>query len=496
MLTTQTRNPIESRRCLFGWAVGIALGLGLSLSPRGVAADPRPAFRAGAATNNISPWLGLSINGGMRDHKAEHVHDELHARALVLDDGKTRLAIVVADSCMIPREVVAEAKARIRERSGIEPDHVLISATHAHSCPAAAGVFQSDADESYRKFLATRIADAVQRGINNLAPARIGWGVGKNDRQVFNRRWKMKPGTIPADPFGKTTDQVEMNPPGGSPNLIEPAGPIDPEVSVVSVQSTDGRPMALLANYSLHYVGGVGSNHASADYFGVFADRVRERLEADRLDPPFVAMMTNGTSGDINNVNFREPRKPPPPYAQIRIVADDLAEEAVRVAKAIEYQDRVSLDARAADLTLGVRMPSKEDVERAEALLSRAKGPDLRAVEEIYARETVLLSKSPDKVTATVQAIRIGTLGIVAIPCEVFVEIGLDLKARSPFRPTFTIELANGYNGYLPTRAQHALGGYETWRARSSYLEVDAAAKITDKLLALLGELKQAAPAP
>ena len=186
----------------------------------------------------------------------------------MLDDGKTKLAIVVCDSCMIPREVITDAKRLIRERSKLEPDHVLISATHAHSCPTAGSVFQSDPDPEYLKFLAVRIADAVQRAINNLAPAKIGWGVGKNAEQVFNRRWKMKPGTIPADPFGKTTDRAKMNPGVANPNLVEPAGPIDPEVPVVSVRSTDGRPIALLANYSLHYVGGVGAGHASADYFG------------------------------------------------------------------------------------------------------------------------------------------------------------------------------------------------------------------------------------
>jgi hypothetical protein len=82
---------------------------------------------------------------------------------------------------------------------------------------------------------------------------------------------------------------------------------------------------------------------------------------------------------------------------------------------------------------------------------------------------------------------RIGDLGIAAIPCEVFVEIGLEIKAKSPFKPTFAISLANGYNGYLPTPEHHKLGGYETWRARSSYLEVDAAPKIVDTVMELFG---------
>ncbi len=455
------------------------------------AADPPKVFRAGAAMTNISPWLGLSMNGGMRDNTVVQVHDELHARAIVLDDGSTRLALVVCDSCVIPREIVAEAKRLIRDRSHLEPDHVLISATHAHSCPTAGAAFQSEPDARYTEFLAVRIADAVQQGINNLAPAKIGWGAGRNADQVFNRRWKMKPGTIAPSPFG-TTDLVKMNPTPGSSDLVEPAGPIDPQVSVVSVQTLQGRPIALLANYSLHYVGGVGPGHASADYFGAFADRVQQLLQADRLDPPFVAIMSNGTSGDINNINFREAPPRWTAYSRIRLVADVLAGEAVRVARSIDHREQVTLDARAADLKLGVRKPDAEEIARAETIVKNAAGPEMKTLDEIYARETLLISKRPDQVDATIQALRIGSLGIVAIPCEVFVEIGLDLKARSPLKPVFTIELANGYNGYLPTKAQHALGGYETWRARSSYLEVDAADKITVKALELLGDLKSA----
>lgn len=102
----------------------------------------------------------------------------------------------------------------------------------------------------------------------------------------------------------------------------------------------------------------------------------------------------------------------------------------------------------------------------------------MKTLPEIYARETVLLADYPDTVPVTIQAIRIGGLGIAAIPCEVFVEIGLAIKDQSALKPAFTIELANGYNGYLPNGAHDELGGYETWRARSSYLETGAADKI------------------
>ena len=156
-------------------------------------------FRAGAATSNITPPLGTSINGGMVDRRATHVHDELHARCLVLDDGTTKLAFAIVDSCMVPVDVIDAAKKIVAERTGIPATHVLVSATHTHEAPTAAAVFQSDPDPAYLAFLSTRIADGIQRAANNLEPARIGWGVAEEPNHVFNRRWKLKPGTMPAN---------------------------------------------------------------------------------------------------------------------------------------------------------------------------------------------------------------------------------------------------------------------------------------------------------
>src|SRR5262245_44975653 len=245
--------------------------------------QPERQFRAGAATSNITPWLGISSNGGMQDRVPQRVHDELHARALVLDDGQSRLALVTVDSCMVPRHILDAAKELIHQHTGLAPEHILISATHTHTAGTATPVFQSEADSEYQLFLTRKIADAVRIALNNLEPARIGWSVGQVPQHVFNRRWKMRSGTVAPNPFGGI-DQVKMNPPVGSPDLIDPAGPTDPELTVISVRARDGRPIVLLANYSLHYV---GAGDFSADYFGVFANRVRQLLDADHQDPPF-----------------------------------------------------------------------------------------------------------------------------------------------------------------------------------------------------------------
>jgi hypothetical protein len=276
-----------------------------------------------------------------------------------------------------------------------------------------------------------------------------------------------------------------MNPGYQAKGLIEPAGPIDPEIPILALVSPEGRPIALLVNYSLHYVGNV--DPLSADYFAAFAERMTQLLGSQKAEPPFVGIMSNGTSGDINNVNFAGPApKRQRPYEQIRIVADSVARAAFEAYNTIKFRDRVELAMAQKEIELGVRLPDDNDLSRARTILDKAKGWPLRGLDEIYARETVLLAKYPPRVKVLLQAIRIGELGIVSSPCETFVEIGLEIKKKSPLRPTFTIELANGYNGYMPTPEQHRLGGYETWRARSSYVEVDAATKVTATLLELL----------
>jgi neutral ceramidase len=455
---------------------------------------PGRVFRAGAATSNITPRTGTSINGNMQDTKIRGIHDETHARCIVLDDGQSRLAIVVSDVCMISREVLDAAKRHASEVTGIPAENMMMSATHTHSGGTVCALFQSDPDKDYVKFLTERIADAVIRANNNLTPARIGWGVGNEPTQVFNRRWKMKPGTPIVNPFGKT-DQVKMNPGIGNPNNLEPAGPTDPEVPVISIQSPDGRPIALLANYSLHYVGGTSAGDISADYYGMFANRVQQMLGANDQNTPFVAVMSNGTSGNINNVNFGgQIPKPFLPYEKMRAVANIVAAEVYKVYQNIQYKDWISLSSVQTEISLGVRKPAPDELVRAKDIISKAQKPVMTSMEEIYARETMLIKDYPDQVPVILQAFRIGELAITAVPCEVFVEIGLEIKKKSPFQPTFTISLANGYNGYLPTPEHHQLGGYETWRARSSYLEVNASQKITKTLYELLEKLKLSPP--
>jgi neutral ceramidase len=469
-------------------------------SPLHAQGDQRPetnanrdrAFRAGAAMSNITPPLGEPIVGNFATPKATHVHDELHARCLVLDDGKTKLAFAVCDNVGIAREVFDAAKRMVHEATGLPEDHLLMAATHTHSATSALGANSLKPDREltdYQRFLARRIADGIRCALNNLEPALVGWGSVDVPSQVFNRRWYLKPGTPMPNPFGGQ-DRVRMNPGRADPSLLEPAGPTDPQVSFLSVKSKDGRPIALLANYSLHYVGGVPEGHVSADYFADFAERIGKKLAADRLDPPFVGMMSNGTSGDVNNIDFRKKGERQAPYQKLREVAEEVAVAVARAHQKVEFRDWVPLAAARRELVLAVRKPAEGQLAYVRQVFAKPENTKpYHPLERVYAQRVLQLSDSPEHVSIVLQTLRIGDLGIAAIPFEVFTESGLEIKQKSPLKPTFTIELANGSYGYLPTPRHHALGGYETWMGTSK-VEVEASEKIVKTILGLFEGLR------
>ncbi|MGD8239785.1 MAG: hypothetical protein PVH68_14595, partial [Armatimonadota bacterium] len=293
-------------------------------------------------------------------------------------------------------------------------------------------------------------------------------------------RWIFRPDRMRTDPFGDRTVRAHMHPGYQNPDCIGPSGPPDPALAMLSVQSADGRPMALLANYCMHYY---GAKPVSADYYGEFCRRLGQLVAADGVDPPFVAMMSHGTSGDLHWMDYSKPKDPPglAPYA------DALAHLAHEAWESIEYHDSVPLAMAQTKLTLDRRLPDEKRLAWARAVLAETGDGPPKTQQEVYAREALLLHEEPTR-ELILQAVRIGDLGITAIPCEVYGITGLKLKALSPVRPTMNIELANGGEGYIPPPALHPLGGYNTWPARTAGLERRAEPKIVDAVLALLEE--------
>ena len=219
--------------------------------------DSGKTLRAGASAIDITPTkLPVIVNGGMSERETSTVTDPLHARSLVLDDGATRIALSVVDSCVVPGALMDRAKAIVREKIGIPPDRILISATHSHSTPSVCSLLGSGQNDDYAEFLCQRIAEGIVAADARLIPARIGWAVGQDPKNVFCRRFIMKPGKAGTNPFGGSSDdQAQMNPGYQNPDALRRTGPADTEVSVLAVQTLEGAPIAVLGNYSTHYAG-------------------------------------------------------------------------------------------------------------------------------------------------------------------------------------------------------------------------------------------------
>jgi hypothetical protein len=462
----------------------------LAIAASTCAAFEPASLQAGAAAVDITPQeFPLNLPGGFNANMAERAHDPLHARALVLSDSTTTLAIVVVDNLGLAREVADEAKAMAAKQCGIAAENIMLAATHTHSAPPSSAQGPAGPAAAYRKQLLAGIAESIVRAHANQRPVAVGHAAEPLPDEVFNRRWFLKPGKMPLNPFGQL-DQVKMNPGTSAEVLDRPAGPTDPDVTILAVRDQKTRkPVALLASYSLHYVGGVPRGEVSADYFGEFARLMPSRLRAGE---DFVAMLCNGTSGDINNIPFLVNRPPREPYEQIRIVARKTADTAWRAWKGIgDYQQDAPLDMVQRQIVLRRRRPTAEQIARAKkivAMTDEAEVAKLPRLAQAYARRTLALAQADEPLEVQLQAIRIGDLAVCTIPFETFVEIGLELKRRSPFDRTMVVGIANGSHGYLPTPEQHRLGGYETWLG-TSRVQLDASVIITNELLGMLDEL-------
>lgn len=472
-------------------SVSIALGSVIALlGPIASPAQPGP-LQAGAAAVDITPReFPINMPGGFSPKPAEAAHDPLHARTILLSDGKTTLSLTVADSLGAGPEVLDEAKALAAEATGMTVENMLVSSTHTHSGAPSGRKEGRPAEVAYRTVFVQGVADSIIRAHQALKPAAFGVASHPLPDEVFNRRWYLQPGKMPPNPFGKM-DAVKMNP-GTNPDLLDrPAGPTDPDITVLSIHTDRNRPMAMLANYALHYVGGAPKGLLSADYFGEFARLMPSRV---RGSEDFVAMMSNGASGDINNIPFTVIRPPREPFEQIRIVARKAADTAWTAWKKISKHDAsATLGMRQREVTLNYRRPTAEQIAEAEAVLAVKDENEVRNLPRLaqnYARGTLnAAARSEKTVDVTIQAVRIGDFAIVSLPFEVLVEIGLDLKERSPFDRTMVIGLANGRLGYLPPPEQHELGGYETWLGTSK-VQKDASVILTNQLLEMLAELR------
>ena len=463
-------------------AAGLACLGAISPAAFGGAAktDGGTRLRAGVAQVDVTPQkFPVLVPGGFLSRSAGKVNDPLFARCLVLDDGTQRLLIMVVDTLGIPAAMQETVKADAAKATGIPTDRMLICATHTHSGGSLSGGLGTKADASYYEFLQAGLIECIKQAAGNLQPARIGWSSEDHPQGTYCRVFIRRPDCLDVDPLGRRNVRAMMHPGHQNPQFIGPCGPADPQISVLAVQTPDGRPIALLANYSMHYF---GADPISADYFGDFARTVSQRLAAG--NDSFIAMMSHGTSGDLQ---WRDYANPAQPISRVEY-ATAVAEAALRAYQRIEFHETVPLAMAERQLTVKLVQPDAEAQAWADKTMAAMDGRDPRTRSEVYAREIVLLRDLHERETK-LQVIRIGDLGIAALPAEVYGITGLKLKLQCPLDQMFNIELANGSIGYIPPPELHPLGGYNTWPARHTATQNDIEPIMVEELLEMFEEV-------
>jgi hypothetical protein len=421
-----------------------------------------PALRAGAATVNITPEPGIGLAGYYFERGADGTNDDLFARALVIESGGMKAALVTLDLISTTRSMIEAARREIEKVAAIPGANVMISATHAHTGPVLANPgarFDALGDSaekslSYSAALSSRIAECVRLAAGRLEPARASATSISEPNLSFNRRFHMRDGSVGWNPGKLNT------------NIMRVAGPIDPEVGVLYFDTVRERQpakaVATYVNFAMH-PDTVGGAKFSADYPGVLAQRLGEYK-----GPEMVTLFANGACGNINhiNVNWAEPQKGPSEAARVgTILAGNVFKAWMQLKPVATGPLRISSE------TVKLPLPELQpgDVERAREIARRYTMKDNRGfMEKVEAFKILDVAAREGKpLEVEVQVIALGRdVAWVSLPGEIFVELGLAIKRDSPFRHTFIAELANGSIGYIPNRAAYAEGNYEPISAR------------------------------
>ncbi len=446
----------------------------LPLPARAAAAE----LRVGAAAVKITPPLGIGMAGYYHARGAQGTHDDLFAKAIVLECGGRRAALVGLDLISTTRPLVEAARQEIEKAAKIPGDHVMLSATHAHTGPVlahrgkreAAQGGQADVAQRYSAELPSKIAECVRLAASRLEPARVLAGTGREERLSYNRRFHMKDGAVGWNP-GKL-----------NPNIVRPAGPIDPEVGVLLFEAVQGkarpRAVATYVNFAMH-PDTVGGQFFSADYPGVLA-----RLLGEYKGPEMVTLFANGACGNLNHIDvaWADPQKGPEEAARIGTV---LAAAVLQTYKQVQPAGLGPLRAKSEIVKLPLAKVTPEDLEKARAVVARLgkkeNVPFLAQVQAYKALDVAGREGKPHEIE--VQVIALGDdVAWVGLPGEVFVELGMAIKKASPFRHTMIAELANNSMGYIPNRSAYPEGNYEVVSARcaegSGEMMVDAAVRM------------------
>lgn len=430
-------------------------------------------FRAAASQVEITPKNGTPLAGYYRARAVEGVLDPLYAKTIIMEQNGVHAALVVLDVTYTTQALVDAARKAVQEQCGIEGDHVMISATHTHTGPTLPRLNLMDrlteADSppgmTFMQSLPGLIAQSVKEAKAKLTPATPSFAIADGTGLSFNRR-VLKEGSVHAIWQPKSVDLTTM----------KPAGPVDPDIGVLVFNTTaaEPKPVASLLNFAMHPTSVGGGTKVSADFPGVFTKLINERH-----GPDMISVFANGCCGNINpNDYFTGKRRTHLQIGTQLADATDAAWPSLKPLKA--FAPRVA----STRVTLQRRTFTEAEIARAKDIASgmgTTNAGTVTMAEAVCILETI--AKQDEPLSVEVQAIAFSDEAvIVALPGEIFVELGLALKKASPFKHTMIAELANGSIGYIPDSRAYPQGNYEVVSARcaqgSGELLVEAALKL------------------
>ena len=478
----------------------LAAGAGVAtaaFAATGRAADAASSLRAGVAKSDITT-----------DAEGVRINDPLYAKALILDDGRTKLAIIAIDATAIGGigdigdDFLPKLCARIEKELGVPGANVLVNASHTHP----PGRLLCNAEQQVE-----RTFDAVRRAMGGMVPVKAGAGSGREDRIMMNRTLRLKDGSH------WTIRHSNPCPPDEE---VVGVGPTDPEIGVLRIDRLDGRPLAVVYNFACHPYITVPRGGVTADYPG-FASKVIE----DNLGNGAMALFLQGAGGDITSVLYKDPNRPRDSEPLGRMLG---------LSTLAAVRDIKTKDAKLSVINETIELPRKFDmpklIEKLEAeqagLTASLRGTslNLKTFLPLYMKQTLdpqhpsyysyrylqaektdsdemsgidawnrdhvakylrnirameKMARNQDQIgtlqkhlatnqkageptmTTEVQGMKIGDCVFITSATEALVQIGLNVKKASPYKHTFMAAYSNGYIQYGPPADYYDKGGYE-----------------------------------
>lgn len=444
-------------------------------------------LHTGFARINVTPMLGIELEGYCHTRLADKVLDDLEINAIAFACEDKKAVILCLDHNGVEKETMRVWREHISQETGIPTEAIFITVSHCHNAPLRESASDSPLIKEYYQFLYRKMADAAKLALADLKPSRMGYAVGQAPNVAFVRRFRMKNGS------------VRTNPGVNNPEIDSPIGTPDERVGVLRFDRENAETLVLV-NFANH-PDTVGTSAITADWCGALRRTVEKALDNTKC------MFINGAEGDVNHVNvhptagflnglkndFDDVARG---YEHAKYIGRVITGGVLQVFDKVEYMDVDCLDYLQKTIKVPANLPKKEELPNARRIWNlHQEGKDDEIGESgmmlttvVYEAERMLrLENAPECFDMELIGIAIGRVAILGIPGEPFTEIGRQIKETDGWDMILPTALTNGFDGYFPTKDAYDEGGYE---ARSSNFKAGVGELIIEESKKLLSELR------